>query len=75
MSNTEAQTANTNAPTYVVNNERKVGRKIYTTKIGVAWERTHDKGINIHLDCIPLSGKIVLRLVPEATSETPSENE
>lgn len=41
------------------------GRKSFWTRIGSAWAHNDGKGFNLQLECVPLDGKIVLRVVTE----------
>lgn len=41
------------------------GSKGFWTKIGAAWAHKDQKGFTIHLDAVPLDGRISLRVVGE----------
>jgi hypothetical protein len=41
------------------------GRKPIWTRIGSAWAHKDANGFNVQLDCIPLDGRIVLRIASE----------
>lgn len=46
---------------YQVRDGAKEGEKGFWTRIGAAWPHSDGKGFNLHLDCIPLNGRIALR--------------
>ena len=63
-------TANSTAPTpsklpshtaYQVRDRQ--GQKSFWTRIGSAWVHADSQGFNIQLDCVPLDGRITLRIV------------
>lgn len=39
------------------------GKKVFWTRIGVAWAHEDGKGFNITLDCVPVNGRMVLRTI------------
>ncbi len=41
------------------------GKKGHWTKIGSAWANADGRGFNIQLDCVPLDGRISLRLASD----------
>jgi hypothetical protein len=41
------------------------GKKGFWTKIGSAWPHSDGKGMNIQLDCLPVDGRIAIRLADE----------
>jgi len=55
-------TNTTNQPTHNVYQviEGNDDQKSIWNKIGVAWEHQSQKGLNVHMDSMPLTGKIVL---------------
>jgi hypothetical protein len=65
MSNTESQTPSGNAPEFVAYHVRDGKDKGFWTRIGVAFTHRDKNGYAILLDCVPLDGKIVLRLATE----------
>ncbi len=65
MSNTETQTSNSNAPTYIAYQVRENSQKGYWTRIGAAWANKDGKGFSIQLECVPLDGRINLRIASE----------
>jgi len=50
---------------YVVEGE---GDKAFWTKIGAAWSHDDGKGFNVSLNCLPVSGRLVIR-EPKAEAE------
>lgn len=60
------QKTNGKAPTHVAYHVRdREGTKGFWTRIGSAWAHADQQGFNVQLDCVPLDGKIVLRVVSE----------
>ena len=41
------------------------GKKGFWTRIGSAWAHTDGQGFNIQLECVPLDGRITLRVASE----------
>ena len=41
------------------------GSKGFWTRIGSAWAHQDGSGFNIQLDCVPLDGRIVLRVITD----------
>ena len=41
------------------------GRKSFWTRIGSAWAHADGNGFNIQLECVPLDGRITLRVASE----------
>ena len=68
MTDTSRQTAPAGkSPTHVAYQvrESKNGGKSFWTKIGSAWSNADGKGFNIQLDCVPLDGRVTLRIASE----------
>lgn len=65
MSNTESQTPTSNSPTHVAYQVRDGNSKGFWHRIGAAWAHKDGKGFNIELTCVPLDGKITLRVATE----------
>lgn len=68
MTNT-ATAQNTNkGPSHVAYQVRdgKDGRKGFWTRIGSVWPHADGNGFNIQLECVPLDGRITLRIVSDA---------
>ncbi len=66
---TNTTAAPSNAPPYIAYQVRKGKDKGFFTRIGAAWPNKDGKGFNIELECVPLDGKITLRLVSEKKDE------
>lgn len=41
------------------------GEKSYWTRIGSAWAHADGGGFNVHLECVPLDGRISLRVATD----------
>jgi hypothetical protein len=65
MNNTGTQTTNTNAPTHIAYHVREGNQKGHWIRIGAAWGHKDSKGFSIQLECIPLDGRISLRIASE----------
>ncbi|MGD9689497.1 MAG: hypothetical protein AB7K52_07175 [Phycisphaerales bacterium] len=64
MTNT-AQPAS-KAPTHAVYHVRdSKGDKGFWTRIGAAWPHADGKGFNLQVDCVPLDGRLTLRVITE----------
>jgi hypothetical protein len=62
--NSEAKTLK--APSHVAYQVRdREGRKAFWTRIGSAWAHADGNGFNIQLECVPLDGRVVLRVASE----------
>lgn len=66
---TEVTTQGNNRPAYVAYwvKERE-GQKGIWQRVGAAWLHRDGQGLNLHLDLVPLDGRITLR-VPEEKKE------
>ena len=53
------------SPSHVVYHVNDRGEKSYWTRIGAAWQHTDNKGFNVQIDCVPLDGRITLRIASE----------
>lgn len=54
------------APSHVAYQVRdREGKKGFWTRIGSAWAHADGQGFNIQLDCVPLDGRITLRVASE----------
>jgi hypothetical protein len=63
--NTNPQTSH-KAPSHVAYQVReREGRKAFWTRIGSAWAHADGKGFNIQLECVPLDGRITIRVASE----------
>jgi hypothetical protein len=67
MSNTNTkENATSKSPSHIAYQVRdREGQKGFWTRIGSAWAHQDGKGFNIQLDCVPLDGRVVLRLATE----------
>ncbi len=65
MSKTDSQNTKTTTLTHNAYQVRGNGDQSYWTRIGAAWEHKDGKGFTLQLDCIPLDGRISLRVVSE----------
>lgn len=60
------ETAGSKAPSHVAYQVRdREGSKGFWTRIGSAWAHQDGKGFNVQLECVPLDGRIVLRVASE----------
>ncbi len=63
--NTTASTGS-KTPSHIAYQVRdREGKKGFWTRIGSAWSHNDGKGFNIQLECVPLDGRITLRLANE----------
>ena len=67
MSDTnKTETTTGKAPSHIAYQVRdREGRKAFWTRIGSAWAHQDGSGFNIQLECVPLDGRIVLRVATE----------
>ena len=65
MSNTDTQTTSGKAPTHIAYQVREGNPKGYWTRIGAAWAHKDNKGFSIQLECVPLDGRISLRVASD----------
>ena len=54
-----------NTPSHIVYVVRNAGEKSFWNRCGVCWPHRDGKGFNIELDCLPVDGKITLRVASE----------
>jgi len=54
---------------YTVRPSREDG-KAYWSKVGIAWAHRDGEGYSIHMDALPVDGKLVLRTVPDEQDQT-----
>ena len=58
----------TKVPSHVAYQVRdRNGQKGFWTRIGSVWPHADGRGFNLQLECVPLDGRITLRVVSEAT--------
>lgn len=67
MSDTkQTDTAGSKAPSHIAYQVRdREGRKAFWTKIGSAWAHQDGNGFSVQLECVPLDGRITLRVASE----------
>lgn len=54
------------SPTHIAYKVRDTkGGKSFWTRIGSAWGHSDDRGFNIQIECVPLDGRITLRVATE----------
>lgn len=49
--------------------DRENGQKSIWTRVGAAWPNSDGKGFNIQLDCVPLDGRITIRVASEKKND------
>lgn len=55
------------SPSHIAYQVRNVDDdKSFWTRIGAAWAHSDDQGFNIQLECVPLDGRITLRVAGES---------
>lgn len=63
---TDTTTTPSKPPTHAAYHVRdREGKKAIWTRVGGAWSHADGKGFNVHLDCVPLDGRISLRLIED----------
>lgn len=67
MSNTETTTtAPSKTPSHSVYHVRdRNGQKGFWTRIGAAWAHADGQGFNVQIDCVPLDGRITIRVATD----------
>lgn len=66
MTNTDTTARSANKPTHTAYQVRdRDGQKGFWTRIGSAWAHADGKGYNVQLECVPLDGRITLRIVED----------
>ena len=66
MSDSKKSENVTKSPSHIVYQVRdREGQKGFWTRIGSAWSHADGNGFNIQLDCVPLDGRITLRVATE----------
>ncbi|QDT53001.1 hypothetical protein Pan44_10160 [Caulifigura coniformis] len=63
----DTSNASSKAPTHIVYHVRDGanGEKGFWTRIGAAWAHKDGKGFNVQVDCVPLDGRLSLRIASE----------
>jgi hypothetical protein len=60
------ETASSKTPSHIAYQVRdREGGKGFFTRIGAAWQHKDSNGFNVQLDCVPLDGRVVLRVASE----------
>jgi hypothetical protein len=60
------ETTSSKTPSHIAYQVRdREGRKAFWTRIGSAWAHADGNGFNVQLECVPLDGRIVLRIASE----------
>ncbi len=60
------ETTGSKAPSHVVYHVRdREGQKGFWTRIGSAWSHNDGQGYSIQLECLPIDGRITLRVATE----------
>ncbi len=62
---TESNAAPSKTPSHIAYQIRDRGEKSYWTRIGTAWQHADKNGFNVQLECVPLDGRITLRVATE----------
>ena len=59
--------AGSKTPSHIVYQVRDRGddKKAFWTRIGSAWAHADGKGFNVQIECVPLDGRITLRVASE----------
>jgi hypothetical protein len=66
MTDTKKQTAASKPPSHIAYHVRNGNSdKGYWTRIGVAWSHADGNGFNVHIETMPLDGRITLRIASE----------
>jgi len=65
MDNTDTPTNGGNAPTHIAYQMSEIGQRRYRTNIGAAWAHKDGNGFSIQLNCLPIDGKITLRIASD----------
>jgi hypothetical protein len=54
------------APTHIAYSVRdREGKKGFFTRIGAVWPHADGNGFTVQLDCVPLDGRVTLRVASE----------
>jgi hypothetical protein len=81
-SNTNTTTSNqaqgtSKAPSHLVYHVREFdgrnGKSSFWTRIGSAWQHADGKGFNVQVECVPLDGRITLRIASEKKDAAPGQ--
>ncbi len=62
----ETSTSESRSPSHIAYQVKdREGGKGFFTRIGVAWKHKDGNGFNIQIECVPLDGRITLRVATE----------
>lgn len=53
------------SPSHIAYHVRDVGEKSFWTRIGCAWPHADGNGFNVQLECVPLDGRVSLRIASD----------
>jgi hypothetical protein len=66
MSDSKKSESSTKGPSHIAYQVRdREGQKGFWTRIGSVWPHADGKGFNVQLECVPLDGRITLRIASE----------
>jgi hypothetical protein len=66
MTTNQDSQAKGKAPSHIAYQVRdREGKKSFWTRIGSAWAHSDGNGFNIQIECVPLDGRITLRVATE----------
>ena len=65
----------TNKPSHAIWQVSGEGNKARWTRIGSAWMHKDNKGSNLKFECLPLTGRVVLREITEQDNASESFND
>jgi len=67
MTDTTNTATTSKTPTHVVYHVRdgKNGKGGFWTRIGAAWAHADGQGFNVQIECVPLDGRLSLRVASE----------
>lgn len=69
MSTNTNTNAPSKAPSHAVYHVRDIGdgatRKAFWTRVGSAWAHADGNGFNVQVECVPLDGRLSLRVASE----------
>jgi hypothetical protein len=65
MSDQATESTNKSPSHYAYSVRDREGKKGIWTRIGSAWAHNDGKGFSLQLDCLPVDGRIALRIVNE----------
>jgi hypothetical protein len=57
--------SNSKTPSHLAYAVRDANGKSFWTRIGVAWAHKDGQGFNVQIECVPLDGRITLRVASE----------